>query len=82
MAATLKRLTAGEKSDRAALRLVSEDGVCSRSMVVRATDKATLARLVKRGQVVRDANSEYSDALAITWDGIDYLAVLEESWHD
>lgn len=81
-AATLKRLTAAEKSDRTALQMVSEPGTWTRSMVVKATDKATLARLVKRGYLVRDAGSEYSDALALTWDGLDYLAVLEEPWHD
>ena len=78
-AATLKRLTAAEKSDRTALQMVSEPGTWTRSMVVKATDKATLARLVKRGYLVRDAAAEYSDALALTWDGLDYLAVLEEN---
>ena len=80
MAAT--RLTAGECKDRAALRLIRDNGVCTRGDVTRATNKACLDRLVRRGHVTRDANSEYSDALALTWDGTDYLGVLEESWHD
>jgi hypothetical protein len=51
-------------------------------MVTKATNAATLARLVRSGHVARDTAAEYSDALALTFDGQDYLAVLEESWHD
>ena len=78
----MTKLKASERLDRTAMQLVRDQHICIRREVVKATDKATLARLVKRGYVVRDANSEYSDALQLTWDGIDYLGVLEESWHD
>jgi hypothetical protein len=78
----MAKLKATERSDRAALQLIRDVSICTRGDVVKATDKATLARLVKRVYVTRDANSEYSDALALTWDGIDYLTVLEETWHD
>jgi poly(A) polymerase Pap1 len=78
----MRKLSAAERNDRVALRLVAGPGTCVRHMVTKATDKATLARLVRSGHVARDTASEYSDALALTWDGQDYLAVLEESWHD
>jgi hypothetical protein len=76
------RLTANEKRDRIALRLARGPAVCIQRDIVRATDKATLARLVKRGWIERDVTSEYTDAVALTYDGTDYLSVLEESWHD
>jgi hypothetical protein len=76
------RLTATERKDRTALQLIRDTYTCTRGMVASGTDKATLARITRRGWAARDANSEYTDALALTWDGLDYLAVLEETWHD
>jgi hypothetical protein len=71
-------LTAGERKDLTALQLIRDVSVCTRGLVDKETGKATRQRLIRGGYVTGDADSEYSDALALTWDGIDYLAVLEE----
>jgi hypothetical protein len=81
-AARRRRLTDAEKRDRAALLAIREPGPTTRGRVVRTTSKATLARLERRGWVQRDPQSEYTDVLALTYDGEDYLAVLLETWHD
>lgn len=75
----MAKLTVGERKDRTALQLIRDVSVCTRGMVAKESGKATLGRLVRRGHVTRDANSEYTDALALTWDGLDYLEVLEEA---
>ena len=75
------KLTSNEKKDRLGLRLADKE-FCIKRDIVRATDEATLVRLIKRGWIERNVRSEYTDAVTLTWDGIDYLSVLEESWHD
>lgn len=78
----LVKLKASEKLDREGMRLVRDQTFTTTRNVVKAVGKPAYNRLMRCGYIVLDEKSEYSDVLRLTFDGEDYLTVLEEPWHD
>lgn len=77
-----RKLTSAEKTDRTALQMVRDSSQCTRGMVTAKCGKAKLQRIERLGYVRHNPESEYTDVIQLTWDGADYLGVLEEPWHD
>jgi len=74
------KLTKTELADRAALWYVRDNRLTVRSDIRRATSQATLNRLLRRGWITLPDGAEYTDQVALTWDGEDYLTELEQPW--
>jgi len=67
--------------DLAALRLIRDEDICTRTMIRQQLGDAVLRRLARRGLITRDASAVSEtglrDAVTCTWDGLDYLEALE-----
>jgi hypothetical protein len=79
----MSKLTRNERLDRTALQYLRDHPRATniQADITREADKPTLARLLRRGWIARPEGSEYTDQVAITDDGTDYLTELEQPWN-
>jgi hypothetical protein len=80
----MSKLTKTELKDRAALGYLRDHprAITTKSIITKLADQATTSRLIKRGWTALPDNAEFTDQLAITGDGLDYLTELEQPWNN
>lgn len=80
----MAKLTKPEVKDRTALRYLRDHprAINTQGNIRSITDQATLNRLTRRGWIALPDGAEYTDQVAITGDGEDYLTELEQPWNN